>query len=180
MHADSGRCPHLGSNTPTISPIWLLCLSKHTVPSYVGTHLNHTFCWNFLFRLKTSLWDVEMGIRGPQCPSMFRQHSFTYFIWNDDQKGLWWAPQGPDGQHRAQNLETSPVPARGCRSFKMKNVPVPGLYPSSSNTVADDENGSLSRWGTFVILQDSSHLLTLDNILLSLMLKQTSWMWHVA
>lgn len=99
MRADSGRCPHLGSSTPTISPIWLLCLSKHTVPGCVGTDLNHTFCWNFLFRWKTSPWDVEMGIRGPGCPSVFRQHSFTYFIWNDDQRVLWRAPQGPAGLH---------------------------------------------------------------------------------
>lgn len=86
--ADSGRRPDLGSSAPTISPIWLLCLSKHTVPGNVGTDLNHTLFWIFLFRLKTSLGDVEMGILGPWCPSVSWQHSFTYFIWSDHQGGF--------------------------------------------------------------------------------------------
>lgn len=97
-NADSGRGPSLGSGTQTVSLIQDLCLFKHTVLGPVGTVSRRTLWSDFHFCLYLSpmsfkkitggmLGKLEMGIVGPQCPAMSQQHSFTYSMLCDHQRG---------------------------------------------------------------------------------------------
>ena len=94
--ADTGRGPTLGSGAQTIPLIQLLCLHKHIVMGSAGTVFIRTLWLNFHFCLylllkKKNHWGhvgkLELGILGPQCPAMSRQHSFTYSMLCDLQRG---------------------------------------------------------------------------------------------